>query len=172
MSVLRARKRAERLIDECGIHAAPVDIGVIAKHLRLKVVPAPLGGDISGLLVTRQGVSTICVEENHHEHRQRFTIAHEIGHHVLGHHFGDGEQVHVDRISMRNAKSSAGTDMLEIEANQFAAALLMPEAIVERELAKIRSKDMGEVVRTLARRFKVSTESMAIRLNNLGYDAT
>ncbi len=172
MSVLRARKQAERLVVECGVSTVPVDVVAVARHLQLRVVPTPLGGDISGLLLTRDGVSTICVEENHHEHRQRFTIAHEIGHHVLGHHFGEGEHVHVDRISMRNAKSSEGTDLLEIEANQFAAALLMPEFLVERELAKVRSADVAEVVSVLARYFKVSAEAMAIRLGALGYEAT
>ena len=66
MSVLRARKRAERLAAECGAKA-PVDVEAVARHVGLRVVPSPLGGDISGLLVTRNGVSTICVEERHHE---------------------------------------------------------------------------------------------------------
>jgi Zn-dependent peptidase ImmA (M78 family) len=149
-----------------------VDVVAIAKRLELRVVKAPLGGGISGLLVTRQGVSTIIVEEDHHENRRRFTIAHEVGHHVLGHHFADGEHVHVDRISMRSAKSAEGTDVLEIEANQFAAALLMPEPLIERELAKMGTTDVKEVVSALANRFKVSGEAMAHRLGALGYEAT
>jgi Zn-dependent peptidase ImmA (M78 family) len=145
-------------------------VEAIARYVGLRVVPAPLGGDISGLLVTRKGSSTICVEERHHENRQRFTIAHEIGHHVLGHHFGEGENVHVDRVSMRSAKSSEGSDRLEIAANQFAAALLMPERVVELELQRLQDSPGEDVVRELARRFKVSTEAMAIRLSVLGYD--
>ena len=73
---------------------------------------------------------------------------------------------------MRNAKSSEGTDLLEIEANQFAAALLMPESLVEVELAKVDSSDVEEVVRLLSRCFKVSTGAMALRLGALGYEAT
>ena len=90
MSILQARRRAERLATECGVKSAPVDIEAVARHVGLRVVRTTLGGDISGLLVTREGVSMICVEERHHENRRRFTIAHEIGHHVLGHHFGSG----------------------------------------------------------------------------------
>ena len=59
MSVLRARRRAERLVVEHGeVSGPPVDVAAIARRLQLRVVKAPLGGDISGLLVTRSGVST------------------------------------------------------------------------------------------------------------------
>ncbi len=56
-----------------------VFVGVLTLLLMLGV-SLQASRDISGLLVTRKGASTICVEERHHEHRQRFTIAHEIGH--------------------------------------------------------------------------------------------
>lgn len=172
MSLVRARKHAERLVAQHGARTAPVDVDAIARRLGLHVVRTPLGGGISGLLVTRKGSSMICVEESHHENRQRFTMAHEIGHFVLGHRFADDEQVHVDRVMMRSSKSSEGTDLLEIEANQFAATLLMPEKLIAKELAKLGSADMEEVVSALARRFKVSSEAMAIRLGALGYEAT
>ncbi len=169
--ITKARRQAERLIQEYRVERPPVDVESIARSLGLQVLRAPLGDDVSGLLVTKGGKSTIFVAEHHHENRQRFSIAHEIAHHALGHHFGD-EHVHVDRVSMRDAKSSRGTDLLEIEANQFAAALLMPENLVAREMKNVAGRDPEARVAELARRFKVSSEAMAWRLGALGYEAT
>lgn len=168
MSAARARQRAERLVKELRISKPFVDVERIARDLGLAVVRGDLGRDVSGILITKGRVSTICIAEAHHEHRQRFTIAHEIAHHVLGHHFHDGS-VHVDKVSMRNARSSEGSDPLEIEANQFASTLLMPEALVRESMHALPNIDIEEVVAKLARTFRVSQEAVAFRLATLGY---
>ena len=66
----------------------------------------------------------IGVNEDHHSNRQRFSIAHEIAHFVL--HHGD---TYIDkgyRVHFRDLESGSGTKREEMEANAFAAALLMP----------------------------------------------
>ena len=67
--------------------------------------------------------------------------------------------------------SSAATDTEEIEANSFAAALLMPriwvQAAVDREL-QFGINDRDELTLSLAKEFDVSTEAMRFRLINLG----
>jgi Zn-dependent peptidase ImmA (M78 family) len=91
--------------------------------------------------------------------RQRFSCAHEIGHYskrATGR--DDDEWGYIDR---RGPAASRGTEPDEIFANQFAAALLMPEACV-REL----SDDLDPAA--LAVRFGVSLEAMRFRLDNLG----
>jgi len=172
MSIARARQQAERLVEQLGIPKTQshVDVEGVAKKLGLAVVRMPLGDDISGMLVTKAGKTTICIANDQHTNRQRFTIAHEIGHHVLRHLFA-GEHVHVDRVIMRNAPSSDGTDIREIEANQFAACLLMPEHMVHDHLQALKSQYVEDVVPQLARQFKVSEQAMAFRLSSLGYDA-
>jgi Zn-dependent peptidase ImmA (M78 family) len=172
MSIAQARQQAQRLIEQLGITEmqSHVDVELVAKRLGLTVVRSPLGDDISGMLVTKPGRVTICIAKDQHSNRQRFTIAHEIGHHVLRHVFA-GEHVHVDRVIMRNAKSSEGTDRREVEANQFAACLLMPEDMVHRHLRALQSRYVEDVVKKLAKQFKVSEQSMAFRLSTLGYDA-
>ena len=115
----------------------PVDVKEIAKKLGLTVVVEDLDEEISGLLTTAETERTICVNKKHSRNRQRFSIAHEIGHHQLGHQFVPGEHVHVDRgvqISQRSGRSSEAIDSKEIEANQFAACLLMPKAMLEATL--------------------------------------
>ena len=172
MSIVRARQHAQRLVEQFGITETQthVDVEAVARKLGLPVVRSPMGDDISGMLVSKPGLTTICINKEQHPNRQRFTIAHEIGHHVLRHLFA-GERVHVDRVIMRNTLSSEGTDAREIEANQFAASLLMPEHMVHHHLQAMKSHDVEDVVPKLAKQFKVSDQAMAFRLSTLGYDA-
>jgi Zn-dependent peptidase ImmA (M78 family) len=57
--------------------------------------------------------------------RQRFTIGHELGHLTL-HHGHDLILERLVRLNFRDATSSTANDEEEIEANHFAAELLMP----------------------------------------------
>ncbi|WP_297848796.1 ImmA/IrrE family metallo-endopeptidase [uncultured Desulfovibrio sp.] len=90
--------------------------------------------------------------------RQRFTIAHELGHHVLEHGVSD-------RDTPANFTMTS-SDPKEVEANKFAADLLMPSQFVQAvvEVKNIRS------LRQLSHLFNVSTAAMGYRLRNLGYD--
>jgi Zn-dependent peptidase ImmA (M78 family) len=129
--------------------------------------------DVSGLLITKPDMSCIVVRKDDALARQRFTIAHEIGHFVLRHQFEPGEHVHVDRgyrVSHRDQRSSSGTDLREIEANQFAAALLMPSSIVTENIKALGTEELNdEHVTNLARKFRVSEQAITIRLSVLGH---
>jgi len=74
---------------------------------------------------------------------------------------------------MRDARSSLATEREEIEANRFAANLLIPadfiHAHVQRELR--RQLDETETINSLAQIFGVSAQAMEIRLTNLGLRA-
>ncbi len=172
MSIRFARHQAEQLVHDLGITGPRVDVEAVAESLGLPVYYDDLGDpSVSGLLVS-DGVDTaIFIKHDDASVRQRFSIAHEIGHHVLGHQFEDG-QVHVDRghiITPRDSRSSTGEDPREVEANQFAAALLMPQHVV-RARATILGKGGAlrddHVVR-LAEEFEVSQQAMTIRLTTL-----
>lgn len=172
MSIRSARSRAESLVDQFGIKNAPVDVDSIARNLGLPIVYLDLGEEVSGLLVTESNSSCIAVQENDSRTRQRFTVAHEIAHYVLRHQFQPGENVHVDRgnfISQRGPRSSTGTDLKEIEANQFAASLLMPARLVNDYVRKLGVRELLDFhVSDMARAFNVSEQAMTIRLSTLG----
>jgi Zn-dependent peptidase ImmA (M78 family) len=173
MSAKFARNKAEHLLRKIRVAAAPVDIESVAKFLDIPVVLKTLGDDVSGLLITNSRATTICVNRDHPRVRRRFTIAHELGHHCLGHQFEAGEHVHVDEgnyISARGPRSATGIDPKEVEANQFAAALLMPSELLRQEAAKLRSGSglLDVHVSLLAERFQVSEQAMTIRLDTLG----
>ncbi|HEX4334361.1 MAG TPA: ImmA/IrrE family metallo-endopeptidase [Polyangiaceae bacterium] len=173
MNFHSVRRRAERLLVECGEEdSIPINLEKIARILGLDLIKTDLADDVSGLLIADGEHTRICVRKQDALVRQRFTIAHEIGHHELAHQFGDNEHVHVDRghvIRMRSPRSSTGEDRMEIEANQFAASLLMPEKAVRSVVMRAGHAPVSDTVVTdLARAFKVSEQAMTIRLTVLG----
>jgi Zn-dependent peptidase ImmA (M78 family) len=171
MSVRYARAQAEKLAERLGIGSPPVDVEKVAEQLGLPVVYANLGKGVSGLLVSDRAEAHICVQSRDAKVRQRFTIAHEIGHHHLRHQFEPGH-VHVDRghyISERGPRASDGVDLIEIEANQFAACLLMPSKLVREKVAEFGGGPLlDQHVSHLASTFRVSEQAMTIRLSTLG----
>lgn len=88
--------------------------------------------------------------------RQRFTVAHELGHYALEH----GNAFRDDPSSF----SSRAIDWREREANQFAAELLMPTEALLRIVRSGTVADAG----ALAAMFNVSKVAMSYRLQNLG----
>jgi len=172
MSVQLARSTAERLVERFGQQRAPIDVEHIAVSVGLKVIHSDdLGNDISGLLVSRDDAASVAVRAADPLVRRRFTIAHEIGHFVLRHYARRHELVHTDdeeQILYRSPKASEGLDPLEVQANQFAASLLMPSKLVRSEAAKIGLPLLEDDVKRLASVFKVSEQAMTIRLTTLG----
>jgi Zn-dependent peptidase ImmA (M78 family) len=164
------QKRAKDLVEEHGVTTAPVPVERIAKGLDAQLRFSPLDDELSGMVYVKDGTPIIGVNALHHPNRQRFTLAHEVGHLVL-HRAEITRQIHVDKgfqMLMRNVASATGIDEMEIEANFFAAALLMPEQFLVRSLQG-QSFDIDDesAVSTLAKEYKVSTAAMRFRLGNL-----
>jgi len=158
---------ARGLLQEAGMAQTPVPVDEIARYLGIRIDEADLGEDCSGMLVRDGESAVIGIHAKHHEHRKRFTIAHEIAHFML-----HGGEAYVDKpphIDFRAADSGSGTQQEEKEANQFAAALLMPAdqvraAVAEHPFDPARDDELSN----LARRFKVSPQAMTTRLIHLG----
>ena len=136
-------------------------------RLGISIVREPLPGQqVSGFYLRRGETQVIGVNSAHANVRQRFTIAHEIGHAVLS----ARDHLYVDRIArLRDAHSAEGTDPAEIEANAFAAELLMPRDLLDAHLRRRGGLDIYDQddVRRLADDFEVSTQALLIRLSTL-----
>jgi Zn-dependent peptidase ImmA (M78 family) len=159
--------KVRELIEKFRIRKPPVPVERIVKKLGLSLVALPAGDEISGAIIRKGDSVVIAVNPLHHVHRRRFTIAHELGHYFL--HEGLLEE-HVDqnlRIAWRNADSSKAVNWLEIQANRFAAELLMPTDLLTRDLDSLRRIEKRTVA-LLATAYKVSPAAMKIRLTNLG----
>jgi Zn-dependent peptidase ImmA (M78 family) len=157
------------LLRSGNITSAPVDVESVARRLGILVRRTPTDDDISGFLLRHPGGQAIIgVNTLHHPNRQRFTIAHEIGHFIL-----HQQQVHIDRavVKLRDRASSQGDDDEEVEANGFAAELLMPVEFLGRDLERLPPTDFHDDRRMqqLAKSYLVSVQAMTNRLVILGF---
>jgi hypothetical protein len=151
----------ERVIVERYISAGPVRVGELALALGLEVIRTPLAPRISGLIQpsakSRAGYE-IKVNKYEVPERQRFTVAHELGHFLL-HKREIGNGV-IDSIMYR----SSLTSKKEAEANKLAADIIMPAALVTAALRDLGGALTSEVVKELAAMFRVSIPAMKVRL--------
>jgi len=136
-----------------------VDPVAIAHAAGVKVIGEALG-TLAGKFEIVEGISggpVISYNVLDPTLRQRFTIAHELGHYALQHgaRFRDSTQ----------SFSLANYDPVEAAANKFAAELLMPAAVVNGLINKRNITDFN----TLAQLFNVSSVAMKYRLKNLGW---
>lgn len=165
-----AAKRARRLLQQYKISKPPIDVERLAKQEGLRVVEEQLESEISGMLYREGGHAVILINQNDAPVRKRFSVAHELGHY----HLHASLSVFVDRrVRFRDSNSSQGTIKEEIEANNFAAELLMPETFVLQEAVRLRGRRRlplsdEELIEELASIFQVSRQAMEVRLANLG----
>jgi len=152
----------------------PVPVIELAEKLGAKIKKeAFVGkGDVSGMLFRDGSHAIIGVNANHARTRQRFTIAHEIGHLLLH----EGKEVHLDRnfairVILRDSTSSDASRKEEIEANRFAAELLMPFDMLIEDIEKnpIDVEDQS-AIKHLAKKYAVSSQAMTFRVLNLVND--
>lgn len=147
-----------KLVKNNGIKEVPLDLNEILKLLKVSLIyksyEAP--GTSGGLSYDSQrNIWIISVNRDHHPRRQRFTIAHEIGHYCL---HKDRLNTFDDTIFFRNDTK----DHMEWQANQFAAEILMPEDYV------IKFWNEGcKTEGSLAMKFDVSVLAIRFRLRQL-----
>lgn len=167
------RETTVRLLADHGIVAAPVSVDDIVAALKIEVTRDDVDDELSGFLYREMETdrTVIGVNGRHPDTRQRFTIAHELGHFMLH----EGEVVHVDEkdvlftMDFRDDRSSNGNNDNEREANLFAAELLMPEHFLRSDLQG-QTYDLladDDRLKALADRYKVSLQAMTLRLTNL-----
>jgi Zn-dependent peptidase ImmA (M78 family) len=153
---------AEDKLYSYGFDTLPVDPLVITAIEGIEVYDADFHNPGVSGLITKNG-KEICIYVNSSDAptRKRFTIAHELGHYFL--HLQNEDGNFVDSINLfRNSDSLRSEDASrEVEANRFAAALLMPRDHVLQEWRKSKS------VEFMAMHFDVSPTAMEFRLKNL-----
>jgi Zn-dependent peptidase ImmA (M78 family) len=165
----RRRAEVERqavdVLRQHGLYSLPIDPVLLANKLGIKVNNAKFADEsIASLIAKRGTISRILVEQSDLPYRKRFSIAHELGHHFL-HLHADGEIVskRADMFRQREPTDEpiSADRRREIEANWFAAALLMPAELVRAEWMKKPS------ITHMAHAFNVSEEAMGYRVDTL-----
>ncbi len=146
---------------------APVDVEGLSLALQLKVERQNLSDEICGMIKKKDDKYTIIVNQNHILTRQRFTIAHEIGHFIYHRpKIGDGlvDNAMYRQITYNGIINNEINAKDEQQANNFAANLLMPINLIEQ--IKNKMNGIYDPIK-LAHDLKVSPQAVKIRLENL-----
>lgn len=159
--ILEIEKRAEEVLKKANVRTIPVPIEDVAYSEKIKISKAP-SADFSGLLIRKDGHALIGVNSSEAVVRQRFTIAHELGHFFLH----PQKDTFVD-FRKGNKKGEVRSPR-EKHADMFAAALLMPKDRLLKDFKKVAKDGFSEhSIGTLAKQYAVSEDAMRIRLINL-----
>jgi Zn-dependent peptidase ImmA (M78 family) len=135
----------------------PCLLRMLEEQLRVPVVIAALPADIAGCCWREGERVVLWVNGRHAVVRQRFTLAHELGHVRCGH----DQHVAVDTFE---TLSGTTTDSREIQANAFAAELLAPAHGV---VSMVAGEPILDDVVLVAARFGISAIAALYRLNSL-----
>lgn len=132
----RARDSAWEILLDCNVEQLPVDVTSICQALGIRVFSYRSGEKMiarhglqqlteqtDGFAMMLYDVPVIFFDSRCTKQRARFTIAHEIGHIMLGH-VGHGQCTRINR------EPAAGDAPEETQANQFAARLLAPACVL------------------------------------------
>lgn len=161
----RAYEQGTDLAEEASARLAALGLDVVTPDLAglietafgADVAITSLGDGFDGLAASTPEAKVIVVAVSAVPYRQRFTLAHELGHLLAG----DDQGIHADEDIY---SASGRNDPSEIRANAFAAAFLMPEQLLRGAVTPgFHEQDFA----ALAVRLLVSPSALAYRLENL-----
>lgn len=143
----------------------PVPIVELCKQLDIQAINELETDGFEGGLITDVAKSSgiILVNKHRPRQRQRFTIAHELGHFLIPTHTpGPEGRFLCSREDMHRltAKDQDRRARMEVDANRFASLILIPPPALRKELGARSHADVRHVSE-LAAHFDVSKEAMA-----------
>lgn len=167
MNNQKIEKIVSEVIDKSlGHNKEEIDLKEICSKYNINIVEEDLDDEISGMLLFKNDKNFIVINSLQSPLRQRFTIAHELGHFFLH----DKNSLYLDKkVFFRNNDSKEGNFKIEIEANNFAANLLMPKKRIENFIINYKHFDPHneEHLKAIAKKFEVSQIAITYRLINL-----
>lgn len=159
---------------EIGKHYdVPIDLEQVIADRGIELRYEDLDPHVYGMFL-RRGARELIVVDTAKQGvlRRRFTLAHDLGHAVLMKQDGYVLDVFGTRDVLPVPQGDRiGTVADDVEADAFALELLMPEHIVQEMMGAFEATRLptSEDVQSCAHHFEVSSMTMAIRLNQLGY---
>lgn len=135
----------------------PVDLQHIVETLNIVLKRKQFRGKMVGACKSAGLNRLIVVSDKLSDTKERFTIAHELGHLII--HYG------VHYCNADDLKMYISTKAKESEANSFAAELLLPESAVQRQL---KANDVSiELAANLSRQYRISITAAMLHLIDL-----
>ncbi|KTC84519.1 ImmA/IrrE family metallo-endopeptidase [Legionella drozanskii] len=158
-----ATAAAEKIVKDEKLEL-PIDVFALAEQNNIIVEPKPIEAKgVSGMLL-RYGDDFTIVYATHikNEGFQRFSIAHELGHYFLPSH---PDSVFRDSNIHESHAGFCSHNQIELEADHFAAGLLMPKSLFIKEAGKFQ--DGLIAIENLAKICKTSLVASSIRYAGL-----
>lgn len=140
----------------------PLDVEALAEWCRIRIDEVPLDGFL-GLLMKVGKKSGMLLKSGQGLGQRRFTIAHEIGHFAIPSHAGRPIEQCLQEDVVGQPQNST-----EIEANQFAAELLMPRSQFDLDIGN--KTPSFQHIRALAERYDVSVTACGLRWIELTHE--
>ena len=142
----------------------PVPVEDLCRQLDITSIETLQTGGFEAALITDtvRSSGAILVAEGKSRQRRRFSIAHELGHFLIPAHRMPADGLLQCTSQQLKMTRQSGVDFrtrMEVEANQFAALLLMPPPMLRLELRQLLQPKLPDLVR-LAQLFDVSKEAM------------
>lgn len=160
MAIGKPAQCAENLINElCISSARDIDVEAIAFDSGIDVLYESLNG-CEATLVGFGGNAIATISPSSSRGRERFSVAHEIGHWLL--HRGKSFRCRADDI----VQNYSADIQLEKEADEFASHLLMPTAIFQPAIKATNRPGLNDL-QEIAKIFEVSLQAVSIRLATL-----
>lgn len=142
----------------------PVDLGRVAARLGIEIHERVFVDEVDGLYLCLEGAPPVIAINNSYLKplaRRRFTLAHEIGHHLLTRRISPGcRKFFFDTSGTRRT-------IMEKACDRFAVQLLMPEDLIRQHYDELCHNPQRRVA-VMADRFGVSSWAMRRRLRELG----
>lgn len=138
----KVQRAVNSILAEHEIVAPPINPVTIARERGVNVVFVAFAEgsrDVSGFYDCEE--NAIFVNRDEYPLRQTFTVAHELGHKVLHEEWAKSADY---RVLLRDTTLD-DQDFREKEANAFAAALLMPRALVDRYWRSLSVEQMSRL---------------------------
>lgn len=155
-----AKEAATKLLKRYGI-SPPVNLHKLAEYLKVrihyKILPANLDGwtvELNTALV-KEPRYLMLINSRRLKVRRRFTIAHEIGHIVLGHF-----EIKSKALCKHRKITEEDNYKYEMEADSFASELLIPTP----HLLKLAKEGKNKNINKLCSFYGVSKQAMEIKL--------
>lgn len=159
---MNTEERADEILNKYGGGNLPINVLEIAKKANVLVKYAP-STKFSGLLYRKDRNAFMAISSSESNVRQRFTIAHELGHFFL----------HPQKdtfVEFRDNEKNIVRGVKEVQANKFAAALLMPRKFIEKDVQSFKETGITKAATEfLAKKYHVSEEAMTYRLMNVRF---
>jgi Zn-dependent peptidase ImmA (M78 family) len=147
------RDMARKILQETNSIEVPISVEKILGQYGFRVVYLDQPPEqFSGIL--HRGKKAIGINKHHHQFRQRFSIAHELGHYFLDH--PDAEE------EIPDDENSTAFEIYEKEADEFAGELLVPKDQLKQAFNQTPDID------SLRKKFQVSQHVIIIQISKYG----